>query len=113
MSLAERITQRLHCLGCGRRYQRHDLQLVGVGSDELDLYMHCTACGLYLQLTVAERDATINAAVVAVAGPAREPREPQEEQRGVPVTAEDVSDMRRFLSSFAGDISTLLRGDQP
>ena len=110
MSLAERITQRLHCLGCGRRYQRHDLQLVGVGSDELDLYVRCTACGLYLQVTVAERDATITAAVAAVVAPAREP---QEEPRGVPVTVEDVSDMRGFLSSFDGDIDGLLGGQQP
>ena len=104
MSLAERITQRLHCLGCGRRYQRHDLQLVGVGSDELDLYMHCSACGLYVQLTVAEQEAAVNSVVVAMPGPAREW---QEEPRGAPVTVEDVTDMRRFLSSFSGDIRSL------
>lgn len=110
MSLAERITQRLYCLGCGRRYQRHDLQLVGAGSDELDLYMHCNACGLYLQLTVAEQDAAVSSVVVAMPGPAREW---QEEPRGAPVTVEDVTDMQRFLISFAGDIQSLLgaRGD--
>lgn len=105
MSMAERIAQRLHCLGCGRRYQHRDLQLVGVGSGELDLYIHCTACGLYLQLTVAEQDDVVSVVASTLPKPAQVE---QVVDGATPITDEDVAAIRQFLSSFEGDMHRLL-----
>ncbi len=107
MSRAERIVAKLHCLGCGRLYQRRDLLFVGVGEDELDLYMRCHCCGCHARLTLPEREGSPRALAAAV--PAANPgREERKDAMVVPVTPEDVLQMREFLSTFDGDVERLL-----
>ncbi len=109
MSLAERVAQRLHCLSCGRRYRRQDLQLVGVGNDELDLYLLCASCDTFVQLTVPESEFT--GGVVTASIPRTVPTVTEEEREPValsPVSADDVVAIRQFLSSFDGDVHRLL-----
>ena len=106
MSPAERIAQNLHCPGCGRHYANADVQLVGVGDGELDLYLRCSSCGLYLQMTVPEEENFVG--VVAVAPRTVAEQQQPEDQLARPITVEDVAEFRQFLMGFEGDINRLL-----
>jgi hypothetical protein len=100
--LVFKLVSQLHCLDCGRAYDREDFSLAHRGEDVWVLSTHCHHCNGRSHVIIFMHPDGIPSLNWDLT-----PEEASSVERLPAITADDVLDMHLFLSEFDGDFEEL------
>ncbi len=98
--LIKRLMSSIKCSSCGQHYEAYDIDVLGHNDDTWFLRVHCSSChtqSLVAAIIKETRMSKVTNDLTEV--------EMAELHYSDLVSADDVLDMRSFLSSFDGDFS--------
>jgi len=102
------LVANLQCVGCGERYTRNDIYVLGHHEDVWVSAVVCNHCGTQGLVFATVREG--NEFEFAAQADAEEIAALQHLP---PLSMDDVLDVHAFLRDFKGDMRTLLAGDEP